>query len=85
MGGILIAICIQLVEKGISIPMLSGDAFGLIDGLDLKADFLGNSIEGNPGIGAIQVSPALVEKINRSLETKDFSFQKSEKIELDDP
>ncbi|HSF52679.1 MAG TPA: right-handed parallel beta-helix repeat-containing protein [Algoriphagus sp.] len=49
---------LDLVKNGIAIPFLPGDAFGLIEGLSLKEDILGNLIEGSPGIGAIKV-PAL--------------------------
>lgn len=45
----------SLVENGIEIPYLPGDEFGLIEGLNLPTDILGNPIEGKPGIGAIKV------------------------------
>lgn len=44
----------QYVEGGITIPFLQGDDFGLIQGMDLERDFLGNPIDGKPGIGAIK-------------------------------
>lgn len=44
----------QYVEGGITIPFLQGDEFGLIQGMDLERDFLGNPITGKPGIGAIK-------------------------------
>ncbi|MDO8965427.1 right-handed parallel beta-helix repeat-containing protein [Algoriphagus sp.] len=44
----------QYVEPGITIPFLEGDDFGLIQGVDLERDFLGNPIDGKPGIGAIK-------------------------------
>jgi Right handed beta helix region len=39
--------------KGIEISLLPGDEFGLINGLKMKEDILGNKIIGTPGIGAI--------------------------------
>lgn len=45
----------ELVKQGISIPFLPEDNFGLIKGLKLNKDILGNEILGNPSIGAIQV------------------------------
>ncbi len=45
----------QLVNhRGISIPYLANDEFGLINGLKIKKDILGNPITGMPSIGAIQ-------------------------------
>lgn len=42
-----------LQNKGISIPLLPNDHFGLMGGMDLPYDFLGNPNTGHPGIGAI--------------------------------
>ncbi|MFC3417362.1 right-handed parallel beta-helix repeat-containing protein [Algoriphagus hitonicola] len=39
--------------KGIAIPFLPADQFGLMKGMELKQDILGNPIGKNPGIGAI--------------------------------
>lgn len=44
----------DLVEKGIPIPFLIGDDFGLLNGLKMEKDFFGNPITGNPGLGAIK-------------------------------
>ncbi|MHA7128110.1 right-handed parallel beta-helix repeat-containing protein [Algoriphagus namhaensis] len=44
----------ELVSEGIQIPFLAGDKFGLIEGLQVTKDILGNPISKNPGIGAIQ-------------------------------
>lgn len=43
----------KLIRKGIRIPFLPGDAFGLMYGLQLQQDFLGNLLPAVPGIGAI--------------------------------
>lgn len=43
----------ELIDKGMDIPLLIGDPFGLIHGLKMNADFLGNPITGKPGMGAI--------------------------------
>lgn len=51
-----------LVEKGIEIPFLPEDEFGLIEGLNPETDILGNSIGGQPGIGAIKVPASLAAK-----------------------
>lgn len=53
---------LNLVQYGILIPQLPGDVFGLIEGIEMESDILGNPIEGNPGMGAIKVTPALVER-----------------------
>lgn len=45
-----------LVNKGIVIPLLPEDDFGLLRGLRMKHDILGNPIHGRPGIGAIEVN-----------------------------
>lgn len=52
----------DLVENGIEIPFLPEDEFGLIEGLNLQTDILGNPIDGKPGIGAIKVSSSMAEK-----------------------
>ncbi len=52
-----------LAGKGIEIPFLPEDEFGLIDGLNPEKDILGNPIDGNPGIGAIKVSSQSGEKL----------------------
>lgn len=44
----------SLTKMGIKIPSLPGDQFGLIGGIDIAFDFLGNPIIGAPGMGAIQ-------------------------------
>ncbi len=43
------------VDKGIEIPMLATDTIGLIYGLKVEVDILGNEIEGLPDIGAIEI------------------------------
>ncbi|HAH36093.1 MAG TPA: right-handed parallel beta-helix repeat-containing protein [Algoriphagus sp.] len=55
---------VAVVQSGVKVPFLSGDEFGLIDGLHLSKDILGNPILDNPGIGAIQVFPQMAEKKN---------------------
>lgn len=45
----------ELVQKGINIPFIPHDNFGLMQGLQLNKDILGNEINGLPSIGAIQV------------------------------
>ncbi|WP_317168744.1 right-handed parallel beta-helix repeat-containing protein [Cyclobacterium plantarum] len=40
--------------RGIPIPFLPSDQFGLINGLNLEYDILGNLLGANPGIGAIK-------------------------------
>lgn len=54
---------LSLVKNGIEIPQLSSDRFGLIDGLEMKVDFLGNPILGEPGMGAICATATFVEKV----------------------
>ncbi|SDD18551.1 Right handed beta helix region [Algoriphagus faecimaris] len=44
--------------KGIAIPFLPSDQFGLVNGMDLEHDILGNPLGENPGMGAIK----LIEK-----------------------
>ncbi|WP_157580450.1 right-handed parallel beta-helix repeat-containing protein [Rudanella lutea] len=41
--------------KGIAIPYLPGDEFGLMQGLKMSKDFLGNPVPETPGLGAIEV------------------------------
>lgn len=43
-------------DKGINIQKIPMDSLGLIYGLELKHDILGNTIEGLPDIGAIEMS-----------------------------
>lgn len=43
----------ELIQKGISIPFLPNDEFGLMNGMDMQTDFLGNPINGKPSLGAI--------------------------------
>jgi hypothetical protein len=43
-------------DRGITIPMIEGDAAGLRLGLEVPHDFFGNPIMGNPDIGAIEIS-----------------------------
>jgi hypothetical protein len=43
----------ELVQKGKLVQHLPDDGFGLIQGLKMKLDFLGNPISEIPGIGAI--------------------------------
>lgn len=45
----------ELVQQGITIPFIPNDDFGLMEGLNLTKDILGNQIFGTPSIGAIQV------------------------------
>jgi len=40
-----------------AIPMLEGDEFGLMRGLKMTRDFLGNPVPEVPGLGAIEVRP----------------------------
>ena len=42
-------------DKGIQIPRLPGDEIGLIGGLDMKTDILGNPIRNQPDMGAIEL------------------------------
>jgi hypothetical protein len=42
-------------DQGIEIPKLKGDDSGLISGMAVTEDFLGNPIVGKPDIGAIEV------------------------------
>lgn len=49
-----------LTRSGIPIPYLPGDKFGLLQGLEVKEDILGNPVGQQPGIGAIAV-PASVD------------------------
>ncbi|MCA0932482.1 right-handed parallel beta-helix repeat-containing protein [Lutimonas saemankumensis] len=43
-------------NKGIDIPMVPGDKKGLIYGLKVEKDILGNEINGKPDMGAIEVN-----------------------------
>lgn len=43
----------KTIGRGIVIPFIPGDEFGLINGLTMQKDFLGNAIMGTPGLGAI--------------------------------
>jgi hypothetical protein len=43
--------------RGIAVPLLVGDDFGLIGGLKMTRDFLGNPVPEPPGLGAIEVLP----------------------------
>jgi len=43
-------------DKGINIPLLEGDEVGLRMGLEVKEDFFGNPIIGNPDIGAVELN-----------------------------
>lgn len=70
---------LNLTQNGIEIPQLPGDRFGLIEGLKMKHDFLGNPIEGNPGMGAIHVTPALVDSIKKNQKTTNFSTLENDK------
>jgi hypothetical protein len=45
-----------IVNKGIEIPLLPGDDIGLLPGLAVKYDILGNKIVGQPDMGAIEIS-----------------------------
>ncbi|MCL6258260.1 right-handed parallel beta-helix repeat-containing protein [Aquiflexum sp. TKW24L] len=45
----------DLVRKGIEIPLLEGDFFGLTNGLQMVEDFLGNQIGDGVGLGAIMI------------------------------
>ncbi|MCC5929459.1 MAG: right-handed parallel beta-helix repeat-containing protein [Cyclobacteriaceae bacterium] len=43
----------DLVKRGIHIPFLPKDDFGLPQGMNPEVDFMGNPINGKPGMGAI--------------------------------
>lgn len=49
-------------HRGIDIPLLPNDHFGLLQTLKLKTDILGNTINGNPSLGAIE--PILISNEN---------------------
>lgn len=66
-----------LVENGIEIPFLPEDEFGLIEGLNLQTDILGNQIDGKPGIGAIKVSDSMAEKGKNASKNDFFPSSKS--------
>lgn len=74
-----IPVNLALTQNGIEIPQLSGDRFGLIEGFETKEDFLGHPIEGKPGMGAIYVTPALVESMKKNSNTTNFSSKETEK------
>ncbi|NGF55729.1 right-handed parallel beta-helix repeat-containing protein [Parapedobacter sp. SGR-10] len=42
-------------DKGIEIPFIPGDVFGLVQGLNLDKDMADNTIDGLPDIGAVEV------------------------------
>ena len=42
-------------DRGVSIPMLEKDTVGLVYGLKMEHDILGNPIIGTPDIGAIEI------------------------------
>ncbi|WP_075349661.1 right-handed parallel beta-helix repeat-containing protein [Algoriphagus marinus] len=44
----------KYVQEGKAINYIPGDEFGLIYGLEMEKDFLGNTISGKPGVGAIK-------------------------------
>jgi hypothetical protein len=44
----------KFVQEGKAINYIPGDEFGLIYGLEMEKDFLGNTISGKPGVGAIK-------------------------------
>ncbi|GGE26747.1 hypothetical protein GCM10010832_04290 [Psychroflexus planctonicus] len=47
---------IRLVKnRGISIPKIPSDSIGLVYGLQLQKDILGNKIKSKPSLGAIEV------------------------------
>lgn len=47
---------IDLVKnKGIKIKIIPGDTVGLVPGLQVRTDILGNSIKGKPDLGAIEI------------------------------
>lgn len=47
---------IELIKnKGIEIPFIPNDSKGLFIGLKVEKDILGNNIEGNPDMGAIEI------------------------------
>ena len=45
-----------VMDKGIAIPLLEGDAAGLMQGLEATHDFFGNPIVGKPDLGAIEIA-----------------------------
>ena len=48
---------IELIkDKGIEIPKITGDSIGLVLGLKVERDILGNKITGKPDMGAIEIS-----------------------------
>ncbi len=62
----------ELANRGIEIPALPGDELGLVIGLDVEYDILGNPIGDNKQLGAVQFdTPSSVETTER-----DFIFRK---------
>ncbi|MDE3184361.1 MAG: right-handed parallel beta-helix repeat-containing protein [Bacteroidota bacterium] len=56
---------INLVKnKGIKIPYLKGDYFGLLHGLNMKEDILGHPVPTQPGLGAIE---PLTDSLNSTI------------------
>jgi hypothetical protein len=43
-------------DKGIEIPKIPGDSIGLVLGLKVERDILGNKITGKPDMGAIEIT-----------------------------
>jgi hypothetical protein len=43
-------------NRGLRIPLIPGDAFGLLGGLEVKRDFLGSQIFDAPDLGAIEIT-----------------------------
>lgn len=71
---------LTLVQNGIEIPQLPSDHFGLIEGLKMKFDFLGNQIVENPGIGAIYATPALAEKVKNQKINNNSSLKSDKQL-----
>ena len=47
---------IELIkDKGVEIEMIPGDAIGIVGGLKVEKDILGNEIKGMPDLGAIEM------------------------------
>lgn len=42
-------------NKGIKIPVIAGDSLGLVSGLKVEKDILGNRIKGKPDMGAVEL------------------------------
>ncbi|MCX6307973.1 MAG: hypothetical protein NTY32_03760 [Bacteroidia bacterium] len=45
----------MIKNKGIEIPKIQGDTIGLVLGLKVEKDILGNKIVGKPDMGAIEI------------------------------